>query len=162
MFFKSIQFFLSLFSIHHQVTPRFFFFISFYTHSLKSINSSLLQVSMMERDFYLGRILTGRITSGIINVGDRVHGIRSTDDGVQKVEEGRVCHPSVSSVHSVDFSNCVLDGIKKFCLLVLICQCYSILLTDYAGNKAYEKERHKHDHNWQCRSWWYNLSGWTN
>ena len=57
---------------------------------LKSINSSLLQVSMMERDFYLGRILTGRISSGIIHIGDRIHGLRSTENGVEKIEEGRV------------------------------------------------------------------------
>ncbi|RWR96389.1 GTP-binding protein TypA/BipA [Cinnamomum micranthum f. kanehirae] len=47
-------------------------------------------VSMMERDFYLGRILTGRISSGIIRIGDRVHGLRSTDNGVEKLEEGKV------------------------------------------------------------------------
>ncbi|KMZ68112.1 GTP binding Elongation factor Tu family protein, partial [Zostera marina] len=49
-----------------------------------------LLVSMMERDFYLGRILTGRISSGIINVGDKLHAIHSTDDGVQKIEEGKI------------------------------------------------------------------------
>ncbi|GAV75974.1 GTP_EFTU domain-containing protein/EFG_C domain-containing protein/GTP_EFTU_D2 domain-containing protein [Cephalotus follicularis] len=47
-------------------------------------------VSMMERDFYLGRILTGRISSGIICLGDRVHGLRNTDSGVVKIEEGKV------------------------------------------------------------------------
>ncbi|KAG6661571.1 hypothetical protein I3843_03G177500 [Carya illinoinensis] len=47
-------------------------------------------VSMMERDFYLGRILTGRISSGIIRVGDRVHGLRNKDTGVEKIEEGKV------------------------------------------------------------------------
>ncbi|XP_058100650.1 uncharacterized protein LOC131245306 [Magnolia sinica] len=47
-------------------------------------------VSMMERDFYLGRILTGRISSGVIRIGDRVHGLHSTDAGVQKIEEGKV------------------------------------------------------------------------
>ncbi|EEF37279.1 GTP-binding protein typa/bipa, putative [Ricinus communis] len=47
-------------------------------------------VSMMERDFYLGRILTGRIAAGVIRVGDRIHGLRSTDSGVQKIEEGKV------------------------------------------------------------------------
>lgn len=46
---------------------------------------------MMERDFYLGRILTGRISSGIIRVGDRVHGLRNKDTGVEKIEEGKVC-----------------------------------------------------------------------
>ncbi|KAF5744103.1 translation factor GUF1 organellar chromatophore [Tripterygium wilfordii] len=47
-------------------------------------------VSMMERDFYLGRILTGRVASGIIRVGDKVHGIRKMDSGVEKIEEGKV------------------------------------------------------------------------
>ncbi|GAB2262989.1 hypothetical protein Droror1_Dr00003986 [Drosera rotundifolia] len=47
-------------------------------------------VSMMERDFYLGRILTGRISSGVVRVGDRVHGLRSSDAEVQKIEEGKV------------------------------------------------------------------------
>ncbi|XP_042520985.1 50S ribosomal subunit assembly factor BipA [Macadamia integrifolia] len=47
-------------------------------------------VSMMERDFYLGRILTGRISSGVIRIGDRVHGLRSTDSGVEKIEEGKI------------------------------------------------------------------------
>jgi GTP-binding protein len=45
---------------------------------------------MMERDFYLGRILTGRVTSGAIRVGDKVHGLRITDEGVQKIEDGKV------------------------------------------------------------------------
>ncbi|CAN6482706.1 unnamed protein product [Victoria cruziana] len=47
-------------------------------------------VSMMERDFYLGRILTGRISSGVVRVGDKIHGLRKTDAGVEKVEEGKV------------------------------------------------------------------------
>ncbi|RDX68344.1 typA [Mucuna pruriens] len=47
-------------------------------------------VSMMERDFYLGRILTGRIYSGVVRVGDRVHGLRNKDSGVEKIEEGKV------------------------------------------------------------------------
>ncbi|XP_020265139.1 uncharacterized protein LOC109840784 isoform X3 [Asparagus officinalis] len=47
-------------------------------------------VSMMEKDFYLGRILTGRVSSGIVNVGDRIHGLRCTDNGVEKIEEGRI------------------------------------------------------------------------
>ncbi|XP_020527980.1 uncharacterized protein LOC18442254 isoform X2 [Amborella trichopoda] len=47
-------------------------------------------VSMMERDFYLGRILTGRIYSGVIHVGDRVHGLRQTETSVEKIEEGKV------------------------------------------------------------------------
>ncbi|KAF7833942.1 GTP-binding protein TypA/BipA-like protein [Senna tora] len=47
-------------------------------------------VSMMERDFYLGRILTGRIHSGIVRVGDRVHGLRNKDSGVEKIEDGKV------------------------------------------------------------------------
>ncbi|EYU30790.1 hypothetical protein ABFS82_08G207800 [Erythranthe guttata] len=47
-------------------------------------------VSMMERDNYVGRILTGRIYSGILQVGDKVHGLNSTDTGVVKIEEGKV------------------------------------------------------------------------
>ncbi|XP_078151647.1 elongation factor family protein isoform X1 [Carex rostrata] len=47
-------------------------------------------VSMMERDFYLGRVLTGRITSGVIRVGDKLHGLKCTDDGTHKIDEGKV------------------------------------------------------------------------
>lgn len=47
----------------------------------------------MEKDFYLGRILTGRVASGVLRIGDRVHGVRATDTGIQKVEEGKVCSP---------------------------------------------------------------------
>lgn len=46
---------------------------------------------MMERDSYLGRILTGRVSSGFIHVGDRVHGLRNKDSGDEKIEEGKVC-----------------------------------------------------------------------
>ncbi|KAL5730593.1 hypothetical protein ACHQM5_003396 [Ranunculus cassubicifolius] len=47
-------------------------------------------VSMMERDFYFGRILTGRISSGIIRVGDKIHGIRHKESGFEKTEDGKV------------------------------------------------------------------------
>jgi GTP-binding protein len=47
-------------------------------------------VSMMEKDSYLGRILTGRISSGVIRVGDKVHGLRTTESGVVKIEEAKV------------------------------------------------------------------------
>ncbi|XP_020214517.1 uncharacterized protein LOC109798595 [Cajanus cajan] len=47
-------------------------------------------VSMMEKDFYLGRILTGRIYSGVVRVGDRVHGLRNKDSGAEKIEDGKV------------------------------------------------------------------------
>ncbi|XP_044466805.1 50S ribosomal subunit assembly factor BipA isoform X2 [Mangifera indica] len=47
-------------------------------------------VTMMEKDFYLGRILTGRVASGVIYVGDKVHGLRITDSGTEKIEEGKV------------------------------------------------------------------------
>lgn len=63
-------------------------------------------VSMMEKDNYIGRILTGRISSGILRVGDKVHGIRSSDSGVVKIEEGKVVKlmkkkgTSVASVES--------------------------------------------------------------
>lgn len=46
---------------------------------------------MMDRDNYVGRILTGRISSGILQVGDKVHGLHSTDSGTVKIEEGKVC-----------------------------------------------------------------------
>lgn len=46
---------------------------------------------MMERDSYLGRILTGRISSGIIRIGDKIHGLRINGSAVEKVEEGKVC-----------------------------------------------------------------------
>ncbi|KAK1566640.1 hypothetical protein Q3G72_002298 [Acer saccharum] len=47
-------------------------------------------VSMMEKDFYLGRILTGRVASGVVRLGDKVHGLRITDSGTEKIEEGKV------------------------------------------------------------------------
>ncbi|XP_051135796.1 uncharacterized protein LOC127254626 [Andrographis paniculata] len=47
-------------------------------------------VSMMERDNYVGRILTGRIYSGVLQVGDKVHGLQNTDSGTVKIEEGKV------------------------------------------------------------------------
>ncbi|CAJ2645724.1 50S ribosomal subunit assembly factor BipA isoform X2 [Trifolium pratense] len=47
-------------------------------------------VSMMERDSYLGRILTGRVHSGVVRVGDRVHGLRNKDSGAEKIEDGKV------------------------------------------------------------------------
>ncbi|XP_022632768.1 uncharacterized protein LOC106780634 isoform X3 [Vigna radiata var. radiata] len=51
---------------------------------------TLQRVSMMEPDFYLGRILTGRISSGVVRVGDRVHGLRNKDSGAEKIEDGKV------------------------------------------------------------------------
>ncbi|CAM6121657.1 unnamed protein product [Calypogeia fissa] len=47
-------------------------------------------VSMMERDPYLGRLVTGRIASGIVRVGDRVHGLKWKDDVSQVLEVGKV------------------------------------------------------------------------
>ncbi|KAB2085309.1 GTP-binding TypA/BipA [Gossypium arboreum] len=47
-------------------------------------------VSMMEKDFYLGRILTGRVSSGIVRVGDKIHGLRGSESGIEKIEEGKV------------------------------------------------------------------------
>lgn len=46
---------------------------------------------MMEKDFYLGRILTGRVSSGIVRVGDKIHGLRGSESGIEKIEEGKVC-----------------------------------------------------------------------
>ncbi|MBA0571795.1 hypothetical protein Golob_002169, partial [Gossypium lobatum] len=50
-------------------------------------------VSMMEKDFYLGRILTGRVSSGIVRVGDKIHGLRSSESGIEKIEEGKLVFP---------------------------------------------------------------------
>ncbi|KAL0785465.1 hypothetical protein Bca101_001711 [Brassica carinata] len=50
----------------------------------------LMLVSMMEKDFYLGRILTGRVSSGVVRAGDKVTGLRNTDSGSVKIEEGKV------------------------------------------------------------------------
>lgn len=47
-------------------------------------------VSMMEKDNYFGRILTGRVHSGVVRVGDRVHGLRNKDSGAEKIEDGKV------------------------------------------------------------------------
>lgn len=47
---------------------------------------------MMEKDFYLGRILTGRVSSGVVRVGDKISGLRQTDSGSsEKIEEAKVC-----------------------------------------------------------------------
>lgn len=59
---------------------------------LKEMLNSSFQVSMMERDSYLGRILTGRIYSGVLHIGDKVHGLRNSESGVAKIEEGKVCN----------------------------------------------------------------------
>lgn len=45
---------------------------------------------MMEKDFYLGRILTGRVSSGVVRVGDKVNGLRKTDSSTEKIEEAKV------------------------------------------------------------------------
>lgn len=47
-------------------------------------------VSMMEKDNYFGRILTGRVHSGVVRVGDKVHGLRNKDSGAEKIEDGKV------------------------------------------------------------------------
>lgn len=47
-------------------------------------------VSMMERDNYFGRILTGRITSGQVRIGDKVHGLRLKGSGSDVIEVGKV------------------------------------------------------------------------
>lgn len=46
---------------------------------------------MMEKDYYLGRILTGRVSSGVVRVGDKISGLRKTDSGSEKIEEAKVC-----------------------------------------------------------------------
>lgn len=47
-------------------------------------------VSMMERDNYFGRILTGRIASGQVHVGDKVHGLRLKGSAGEVIEVGKV------------------------------------------------------------------------
>ncbi|CAN1816502.1 50S ribosomal subunit assembly factor BipA [Linum perenne] len=49
-----------------------------------------MQVSIMEEDLNLGRILTGRISSGMIHVEDKVKGLHRIDSGVEMIEEGKV------------------------------------------------------------------------
>eukprot|EP00249_Psilotum_nudum_P022715 c28620_g1_i1 orf=1236-2924(-) len=49
-----------------------------------------MRVSMMERDYYLGRILTGRIASGIVRVGDKIHGLRSSGSASEIIDVGKV------------------------------------------------------------------------
>ncbi|KAG0455339.1 hypothetical protein HPP92_024631 [Vanilla planifolia] len=70
-------------------------------------------VSMMERDFYLGRILTGRVSSGMLHVGDRIHGLRKIGGGVEKIGDGKVTDalptveldpPTISMTFSVNDS----------------------------------------------------------
>jgi predicted membrane GTPase involved in stress response len=53
-------------------------------------NKIFLQVSMMDRDNYFGRILTGRIVSGTVRVGDKVHGLRLNGSSGEVVEVGKV------------------------------------------------------------------------
>ena len=50
----------------------------------------VLQVSMMERDNYFGRIVTGRIASGQVRVGDKVHGLRFKGSSGEVFEVGKV------------------------------------------------------------------------
>ena len=79
---------------------------------------------MMERDNYFGRILTGRIASGTVRVGDKVHGLRLNGSNGEVVEVGKVKNliktivmpgsniqalPSLSSIH-------VFFNILLFCL----------------------------------------------
>ncbi|MBA0781325.1 hypothetical protein Gotri_002258, partial [Gossypium trilobum] len=61
-------------------------------------------VSMMEKDFYLGRILTGRVSSGIVRVGDKIHGLRSSESGIEKIEEGKEASVGYGYVFDSDFS----------------------------------------------------------
>ncbi|KAG5551994.1 hypothetical protein RHGRI_010171 [Rhododendron griersonianum] len=71
-------------------------------------------VSMMEKDFYLGRILTGRVSSGLIRIGDRVHGLRKTDSGAEKIEEGKVGSP-----------NCLIV-VKSSNVITLLCSGFGL------------------------------------
>lgn len=57
---------------------------------------------MMEKDCYLGRILTGRVTSGVVRVGDKVHGLSQRDSVIHKVEEGKVCMFTCCQLNIID------------------------------------------------------------
>ncbi|KAJ4869866.1 elongation factor family protein [Raphanus sativus] len=61
----------------------------------------LMLVSMMEKDYYLGRILTGRVSSGVVRVGDKVSGLRKTDSGSEKIEEAKVVKLMKKKGHTV-------------------------------------------------------------
>ena len=43
-------------------------------------------VFVMETDFYLERILTGCVSFGIVRVGDKIHGMRSKEFVIEKIE----------------------------------------------------------------------------
>lgn len=45
---------------------------------------------MMERDPYLGRIVTGRIASGVVRVNDRIHGLRERNSQSEAFDVGKV------------------------------------------------------------------------
>ncbi|KAJ4907348.1 elongation factor family protein [Raphanus sativus] len=62
----------------------------------------LMLVSMMEKDYYLGRILTGRVSSGVVRVGDKVSGLRKTDSGSEKIEEAKVTVVSIEAAGAGD------------------------------------------------------------
>ncbi|KAE9456084.1 hypothetical protein C3L33_12026, partial [Rhododendron williamsianum] len=76
--------------------------------------ATFVAVSMMEKDFYLGRILTGRVSSGLIRIGDRVHGLRKTDSGAEKIEEGKVGSP-----------NCLIV-VKSSNVITLLCSGFGL------------------------------------
>ncbi|CAK9265635.1 unnamed protein product [Sphagnum jensenii] len=71
------------------------------------------EVSMMERDVYLGRILTGRIVSGVVRVGDRGHGLHCTEGNSTPFDECKVTEalpaaamdpPTISMTFSINDS----------------------------------------------------------
>jgi translation elongation factor EF-G len=78
--------------------------------------NSDFQVSMMERDSYLGRILTGRVYSGVVRIGDRVHGLRNKDSGAEKIEDGKVCKSMSSQLHVLLFIVCT--ALKKYTCII--------------------------------------------
>ncbi|KAL8507528.1 hypothetical protein ACS0TY_018177 [Phlomoides rotata] len=67
-------------------------------------------VSMMERDNYVCRILTGRINSGILQLGDKVHGLQITDSGTVKTEEGKL---PISLAHSASSQVNLEESIRE-------------------------------------------------
>lgn len=75
---------------------------------------------MMEKDDYVGRILTGRITSGVIRINDRVHGLRDTDSGVIKIEEGKVCD-------HIGYTNCIYYKKKDYYYFLIVKYMYTFI-----------------------------------
>lgn len=48
-------------------------------------------ISMMDHDAFMGRLVTGRISSGVVRVGDRIHGLRNMEGNTSVAfDQGKV------------------------------------------------------------------------